>query len=54
MTLLRARRVAPQDSVILYNIALILQKVASQLLRNEKSSLNEVLQAVEELNLSHR
>ena len=53
-TLLKARRVAPHDSVILYNIALILQRLASQLLRNEKSNLEEVLQAVEELSLSHK
>ncbi len=31
-TLLNARRVAPQDTVILYNIALILQRMASQVL----------------------
>jgi hypothetical protein len=43
-----------QDTVILYNIALILQKLASQLLRDEKSNLSEVLQAVHELGLSHR
>jgi len=49
LTLLRARRIAPQDTVILYNIALILQKLASQLLRNEKSTLEEVMQAVREL-----
>ena len=54
MTLLKARRVAPHDTVILYNIALILQKLASQLLRDEKSNLNEVLQAVHELGLSHK
>jgi hypothetical protein len=33
-----------KDTVILYNIALILQKLASQLLRDEKSTLEEVLQ----------
>ena len=54
MTLLKARRVAPHDTVILYNIALILQKLASQLLRDEKSNLAEVLQAVDELSLSHK
>merc|ERR1740129_1263970 len=54
MTLLRARRVAPHDTAILYNIALILQKLASQLLRDEKSTLNEVLQAVHELGISHK
>ncbi len=36
-----------QDTVILYNIALILQKLASQLLRDEKSTLEEVLQVLE-------
>ena len=40
--------------VILYNIALILQKLASQLLRDEKSTLTEVLQAVHELGISHK
>ena len=54
MTLLKARRVAPHDTVILYNIALILQRLASQLLRDEKSNLTEVLQAVHELGLSHK
>ncbi len=54
LTLLKARRVAPEDTVILYNIALILQRLASQLLRNEKSSLAEVSQAVIELGLSHK
>merc|ERR1712079_251055 len=54
MTLLKARRVAPHDTVILYNIALILQRLASQLLRDEKSNLNEVLQAVHELGISHK
>merc|ERR1719210_96984 len=54
MTLLRARRVAPHDTVILYNIALILQKLANQLLRDEKSTLTEVLQAVHELGISHK
>ncbi|TRY67808.1 hypothetical protein TCAL_07229 [Tigriopus californicus] len=54
MTLLKARRIAPHDTVILYNIALILQKLANQLLRDEKSTLEEVLQAVHELGLSHK
>ena len=53
-TLLKARRVAPHDTVILYNIALILQKLANQLLRDEKSTLTEVLQAVHELGIAHK
>ena len=44
----------PQDTVILYNIALVLQKLAAQLLRDEKSTLEEVLQAVHELGISHK
>ena len=39
---------------VLYNIALILQRLASQILRDEKSTLNDVLQAVHELGLSHK
>merc|ERR1712013_668917 len=54
MTLLKARRVAPHDTVVLYNIALILHKLANQLLRDEKSTLTEVLQAVHELGISHK
>ena len=38
--LLKARRVAPQDTIILYNIALVLQKLASQLLRPVYSRIN--------------
>ena len=54
MTLLKARRVAPHDTLILYNIALILQKLANQILRDEKSTLTEVLAAVHELGISHK
>ncbi|KAJ9588645.1 hypothetical protein L9F63_018058, partial [Diploptera punctata] len=50
MTLLKARRVAPQDTVLLYNIALVLQRLATQILKDEKSTLETVLQAVHELN----
>ncbi|XP_021927029.1 RNA polymerase-associated protein CTR9 homolog isoform X3 [Zootermopsis nevadensis] len=54
MTLLKARRVAPQDTVLLYNIALVLQRLATQILKDEKSTLETVLQAVHELGLSHK
>lgn len=50
--LLKARRVAPQDTVLLYNIALVLQRLATQILKDEKSTLQTVLQAVHELGLS--
>ncbi|KAF7992065.1 hypothetical protein HCN44_001390 [Aphidius gifuensis] len=49
-----ARRVAPQDTIILYNIALVLQRLATQILKDEKSTLTIVLQAVNELGLSHK
>lgn len=52
--LLKARRVAPQDTVLLFNIALVLQRLAMQILKNEKSTLSEVLQAVHELGLAHK
>lgn len=52
--LLKARRVAPQDTVLLFNIALVLQRLAMQILKNEKSVLTEVLQAVHELGLAHK
>uniref|UniRef100_A0A1B6K9J5 Uncharacterized protein n=2 Tax=Graphocephala atropunctata TaxID=36148 RepID=A0A1B6K9J5_9HEMI len=54
ITLLKARRVAPQDTVLLYNIALVLQRLAMQILKDEKSTLHTVLQAVHELGLSHK
>jgi len=50
----QARRVAPTDTIILYNLALILQKLATQILRDDKSTLQMVLQAVKELSLAHK
>lgn len=52
ITLLKARRVAPQDTVLLFNIALVLQRLAMQVL--DKSTLPVVLQAVHELGLSYK
>jgi hypothetical protein len=40
--------------VLLYNIALVLQRLATQILKDEKSTLETVLQAVHELGLSHK
>ncbi|XP_043475768.1 RNA polymerase-associated protein CTR9 homolog [Leptopilina heterotoma] len=54
MTLLKARKVAPQDTVLLYNIALVLQRLATSILKDEKSTLTTVLQAVHELGLSNK
>lgn len=50
----QARRVAPHDTVTLYNIALVLQKLATQTLKDEKSNLKTVLSAVHELDLAQR
>ncbi|XP_056121703.1 RNA polymerase-associated protein CTR9 homolog isoform X2 [Rhinichthys klamathensis goyatoka] len=53
-TLLRARHVAPNDSVLLFNVALVLQRLATLVLKDEKSNLKAVLSAVKELELAHR
>ncbi|XP_018785551.1 PREDICTED: RNA polymerase-associated protein CTR9 homolog [Bactrocera latifrons] len=52
--LLKARRVAPQDTVLLFNIAVVLQRLAMAILKDEKSTLDVVLQAVHELELAQR
>ena len=38
----------------MYNIAYVLQLLATQILKDEKSTLTTVLQAVHELGLSHK
>ncbi|XP_053545483.1 RNA polymerase-associated protein CTR9 homolog [Bombina bombina] len=52
--LLKGRHIAPVDTVLMFNVALVLQQLATTVLKEEKSSLKEVLNAVKELNLSHR
>ncbi|EDW69381.1 RNA polymerase-associated protein CTR9 homolog [Drosophila virilis] len=52
--LLKARRVAPQDTVLLFNIAVVLSRLAMAILKDEKSTLEVVLQAVHELELAHK
>ena len=52
--LLRARHVNPTDNVILYNVALVLQKLATSVLQDEKSNLKQVLEAVTDLKLAER
>ncbi|OXA64554.1 RNA polymerase-associated protein CTR9 [Folsomia candida] len=54
LALLRSRRVSPNDTILLYNLALVLQKLATQILRDEKSVLQMVLSAVNELGLAHK
>uniref|UniRef100_A0A672P0F8 RNA polymerase-associated protein CTR9 homolog n=1 Tax=Sinocyclocheilus grahami TaxID=75366 RepID=A0A672P0F8_SINGR len=53
-TLLRARHVAPSDTVLMFNVALVLQRLATLVLKDEKSTLKAVLSAVKELELAHR
>lgn len=50
----QARHVAPNDTVLLYNIALVQQKLATMILKDEKSNLKKVLIAVRDLELAHR
>ena len=50
----QARHVSPNDTVLLYNIALVQQKLAMSILKDEKSNLKAVLSAVEDLKLAHR
>ena len=54
LALLKAQHVAPHDTVLLFNTALVLQRLATQILKDEKSDLQTVLQAVSELQLSHK
>ncbi|NP_001086446.1 RNA polymerase-associated protein CTR9 homolog [Xenopus laevis] len=52
--LLKARHVAPNDTVLMFNVALVLQRLATLVLKDEKSNLKAVLNAVKELELAHR
>lgn len=45
---------APTETIIIYNLALILRKLATQILRDDKSTLSLVLSAVHELTLAHK
>ena len=52
--LLKARHTLPGDTVLLYNISLVMQKLATSILKDEKSNLKAVLGAVQDLELAHR
>ena len=45
---------APSDTVLMFNVALVLQRLATLVLKDEKSNLKAVLSAVKELELAHR
>ncbi|EDO34243.1 predicted protein, partial [Nematostella vectensis] len=52
--LLKARHVSPNDTILLFNVSLVQQKLATGILRAEKSSLKVVLGAVGELEQAQR
>ena len=45
---------SPADTVLMYNIALVMQKLAMSTLKDEKSNLKMVLCAVQDLELAHK
>eukprot|EP00118_Oscarella_pearsei_P009930 m.58713 g.58713 ORF g.58713 m.58713 type:complete len:1092 (+) comp34825_c0_seq5:588-3863(+) len=54
IVLLRARHIMPQDSLLLFNLSLVMQRLATATLKDTKSSLRGVTKAVKELELSQR
>ena len=50
--LLNARRVAPHDLTLMFNVALVQQKLAQEMLKDENSTLPLVLQAIDHLKVS--
>ena len=52
--LLKARHVAPEETIFMYNLALIQQKLSKQILQNDKSNLKTVQNAVNDLSIAER
>lgn len=52
--LLKARRVQPNDPILLFNLALVLQQLANKVLEDSKSVLSTVLSSVHELGLAQK
>ncbi|XP_017492305.1 PREDICTED: RNA polymerase-associated protein CTR9 homolog, partial [Rhagoletis zephyria] len=52
--LLRIRHVTPNDATVIFNLALVLQRIAASVLEEPKCPLRTILSAVHELNLAHR
>jgi RNA polymerase-associated protein CTR9 len=50
----KARHISPNDSLLLFNLALVEQRLAMAALRDERSSLSTVLSAVRELEMAQR
>lgn len=53
-TLQKARHVHPSDTLLTYNLALAQQRLATSVLRDEKSNLKAVFRAVQDLELARR
>ena len=51
---LQARHVAPHDSMLMFNLSIVQQRLATAVLRTEKSDLKTVLSAVRDLELAQR
>jgi len=52
--LVKARHVAPHDSLLIFNLSIVQQRLATAVLRTEKSDLKTVLSAVRDLELAQR
>ena len=52
--LLQARHISPNDSLLLFNLALVEQRSAMTVLKDERSNLSAVLGAVRELEMAQR
>lgn len=50
----QARHVAPHDSLLMFNLSIVQQRLATGVLRTEKSDLKTVLSAVRDLELAQR
>lgn len=44
----------PGDTILLYNLSVVMQQMATSVLTDEKSNLTAVLGAVHDLELSHK
>ena len=51
---LQARHISPNDSLLLFNLALVEQRSAMTVLKDERSNLSAVLGAVRELEMAQR
>lgn len=51
---MQAFHVAPQESLLLFDVCLVLQRIATVSLKDENSSLKDVQEAVEQLKLAQR